>query len=149
MPCLDWGGSSDSGFGGGRKRGGAQGQRHIRFTFWERKIQNICHGCMFLWFQVVRVLPGGKVEARVISERQLFLSVTNSTTNCSFLVHTSSYHGDFVSAVRSSRLSGSPTHFTCSVAKQVRAGNLTTPQATPWKKKKDWFHFHSEILTLF
>ena len=47
--------------------------------------------------QVVRILPGGKVEARVVSNRQLFLSITNSSTNCSFLVDTTSHHGEFVS----------------------------------------------------
>ena len=47
--------------------------------------------------QVVRILAGGKVEARVVSNRQLFLSITNSSTNCSFLVDTTSHHGEFVS----------------------------------------------------
>ena len=52
--------------------------------------------CSLMFVQVTRVLPGGEVEARVISGRQLFISITNSSTNCSFLVNTSAHHGDFV-----------------------------------------------------
>ena len=82
---------------------GKSGERkvisHTSFTF-ERNQKYVSSPSMFLDVQVTRVLRGGEVEARVISGRQLFISVTNSTTNCSFLVNTSAHHGDFV---RSSR----------------------------------------------
>ena len=65
----------------------------------ERKVTKIIKKIKFQEkkLQVVRILAGGKVEARVVSNKQLFLSITNSSTNCSFLVDTTSHHGEFVS----------------------------------------------------
>ena len=87
FPLLDRRRGGDCDFRGGATRRRTQGNKNHRpkKMLREKKLQ------------VVRILPGGKVEARVVSNRQLFLSITNSSTNCSFLVDTTSHHGEFVS----------------------------------------------------
>ena len=88
FPLLDRRRGGDCDFRGGATRRRTQGHKNHRppkKMLREKKLQ------------VVRILAGGKVEARVVSNRQLFLSITNSSTNCSFLVDTTSHHGEFVS----------------------------------------------------
>ena len=88
FPLLDRRRGSDCDFGGGATRRRTQGHKNHRPPKNNVEREKL---------QVVRILAGGKVEARVVSNKQLFLSITNSSTNCSFLVDTTSHHGEFVS----------------------------------------------------